>query len=144
MPQKFFTETEQAQIVAAIKAAEANTSGEIRVHIDFSTGGQPVVAKAAWVFDHLGMEKTKLRNAVLIYIAKDSRQFAIWADTGINAVVPQGYWESTIDLMKSYYKAEQFATGTAKGIAMIGQKLKAFFPIGDEDKNEITDDLSFG
>lgn len=144
MPQKFFTESEQKVIVEAIRLAETDTSGEIRVHIDSSVEGEEVVKHAAKIFDKLGMEKTKLRNAVLIYIAKDSRKLAIWADKGINDVVPKGYWESTTDLMRSYFRAGQYAEGTVKGIAMIGQKLKAYFPIGDEDKNEITDDLSFG
>jgi uncharacterized membrane protein len=144
MPQQFFTAQEQLQITAAIREAEKETSGEIRVHIDFSTEGLDVVRRAALKFDQLGMEKTKLRNAVLLFIAKDSRKLALWADKGINDVVPAGYWESTTDLMRSYFKAEQYAQGTIKAVAMIGSKLKDFFPIGDEDKNEITDDLSFG
>jgi uncharacterized membrane protein len=144
MPKMFFTQEEQNKIVAAIKAAESNTSGEIKVHITGSTNGEDVVQQASIAFDKLELEKTKYRNGVLIYIAKDDRTFAIWADKGINIAVPVGYWESTVDLMKSYFKAEQFAEGVILGINMIGAKLKAFFPIEKDDKNELTDEISFG
>lgn len=140
----FFTEEEQTQIVAAIKEAEKNTSGEIKVHITTSSAWEDVVKQAAAVFEKLDLKKTKQRNGVLIYIAKDDRQFAIWADKGINAVVPEGYWESTIDLMRSYMKAGQYAEGVIRGIHMVGTKLKKYFPIEDNDINELPDEISFG
>jgi uncharacterized membrane protein len=144
MPKMFFTEEEQARIVSAIKEAEKNTSGEIKVHIATTSAWEDVVTQAAKVFDELELEKTKQRNGVLIYIAKDDRQFAIWADKGINSVVPEGYWESTIDLMRSYMKAGQHAEGVIKGINMVGVKLKTFFPHQKNDVNELPDEISFG
>jgi uncharacterized membrane protein len=143
MPKMFFTDEEQLKIVAAIKAAENNTSGEIKVHIATSSQWEDVVKQAAAVFDKLDLEKTKQRNGVLIYIAKNDRQFAIWADKGINAVVPEGYWESTIDLMRSYMKVGQYAEGVIKGIHMIGVKLKVYFPIQGDDVNELSNEISF-
>lgn len=140
----FFTQQEQSKIVAAIKAAESNTSGEIKVHITGSTNGEDVVQQASITFDKLEMEKTQQRNGVLIYIATEDRTFAIWADKGINIAVPVGYWESTVELMKNHFKANQFADGVILGINMIGEKLKAFFPIENDDKNELTDEISFG
>ena len=68
MPQKFFTESEQKVIVEAIRLAETDTSGEIRVHIDSSVEGEEVVKHAAKIFDKLGMEKTKLRERALAEI----------------------------------------------------------------------------
>ncbi len=139
----FFTEDEQKKIVAAIKEAEQSTSGEIKVHIDNTSQWEDVLTKASKVFDKLELEKTKQRNCVLIYIAKEDRQFAIWADKGINNVVPEGYWESTIDLMRSYMKVGQYAEGVIKAINMIGVKLKIYFPLEKNDKNELSDDISF-
>jgi uncharacterized membrane protein len=144
MPQMFFSEEEQKRIVAAIKEAEKNTSGEIKVHITTSSQWEDVVQKASKVFDELNMEKTQQRNGVLIYIAKDDRQFAIWADKGINKVVPEGYWESTIDLMRSYMKVGQHAEGVIRGINMVGVKLKKYFPYQSDDVNELSDEISFG
>jgi uncharacterized membrane protein len=144
VPKMFFTEEEQAKIVEAIKAAEKNTSGEIKVHIATTSQWEDVVKQATLIFDQLELEKTKQRNGVLIYIAKEDRQFAIWGDVGINRVVPEGYWESTIDLMRSYMKVGQYAEGVIKGIHMIGIKLKKYFPLETDDKNELSDEISFG
>lgn len=140
----FFTEEEQSRIVLAIKEAEKNTSGEIKIHIAVASEQGDVVKQAADVFEKLDIKNTKQRNGVLIYIAQNQRTFAIWADKGINDVVPVGYWESTIDLMRGHMKAGDYAEGMIKGIHMIGVKLKNYFPIDKDDINELSDDISFG
>ena len=65
----FFTKEQQAQILSAIKTAEEETSGEIRVHIETSFKGD-VLDRAAWVFKKLGMYKTAQRNGVLFYLCE--------------------------------------------------------------------------
>ncbi|MES2797564.1 MAG: TPM domain-containing protein [Bacteroidota bacterium] len=140
----FFTEEEQKRIISAIKEAEKNTSGEIKVHITNSSQNENVVKQAAHVFDQLGLHKTKQRNGVLIYIATDDRQFAIWADDGINKAVPEDFWESTVALMRDHMKAGQYAEALIKGIQLIGVKLKMYFPFEKNDLNELSDDISFG
>jgi hypothetical protein len=57
----FFSEEQQAKILASVREAEEATSGEIRVHIETSFKGD-VLDRAAWVFGKLGMHKTALRN----------------------------------------------------------------------------------
>ena len=64
----FFSKEQQAQILAAVKEAEMETSGEIRVHIETSLKGD-VLDRAAWLFKKLGMLKTTERNGVLFYLA---------------------------------------------------------------------------
>ena len=88
----FFTKEEQDQILAAIKEAEKETSGEIRIHIETTCPGD-VLDRAAWIFKKLGMDKTAERNGVLFYLAVKDRKFAIIGDAGINAKVPEGFWD---------------------------------------------------
>jgi uncharacterized membrane protein len=144
MPKNFFSEEEQATLIAKINEAESQTSGEIRLHIEASSKGMSSLKRAEYVFHTLGMEKTAQRNAILIYVASDDRKLALWADEGIHRAVPAGYWESTIDHMLSYFKADQFFEGTSRGISMIGQKLKTYFPYQSNDINEITNEISYG
>jgi hypothetical protein len=59
----FFTKEQQAQILASVREAELETSGEIRVHIETSLKGD-VLDRAAWLFKKLGMHKTAHRNGV--------------------------------------------------------------------------------
>ncbi len=143
MSKDLFTTEQKQQIVAAIKEAEKNTSGEIRVHIEKKCN-EDVLDHAAFMFDALNMQKTTLRNGVLIYLAVEDRQLAILGDAGINQKVPVDFWESTKDLMISHFKQGNFAEGLSKGILLAGEQLKKHFPYQKDDKNELTDEISFG
>lgn len=139
----FFTEEEKRQIVEAIKSAEKETSGEIRVHIENRCKGD-VMDSAAYVFEKLAIHKTELRNGVLFYLAVKDQKFAILGDGGINEVVPDNFWEEVKEAMLADFKENHFSKGLVKGIEMAGEKLKAFFPYQSDDVNELSDDISFG
>jgi uncharacterized membrane protein len=140
---KFFSKEQQESIQKAISAAELNTSGEIRVHIDDECKGD-VLATAAIVFSDLRMDKTKLRNGVLFYLSVNDQMFAIIGDKGINEKVPVDFWDNIRDNMLAHFKQEQFTEGLNKGIAMAGEKLKAHFPLETGDINELSNDVTFG
>jgi len=138
----FFSSEQQEAIVSAIHEAEHATSGEIRVHIESSCKAD-VLDEAAWLFRKVGMHKTADRNGVLIYLALKERKFAIIGDTGINAVVPLGFWDNIRDHMTQRFSEEHFAEGLAEGILMAGEQLKEHFPHSRNDINEIVDTISF-
>ena len=138
----FFTREQQEAIVRAISEAEHATSGEIRVHIETSCKGD-VLDEAAWLFRKVGMQKTADRNGVLIYLAVKERKFAIIGDTGINSVVPLGFWDEIRDHMKQRFSENRFTEGLTEGIIMAGQQLKEHFPRTRDDINEIADTISF-
>ena len=139
----FFSQEQVKQIEAAIKSAEENTSGEIRVHIEDRCKGEPLHCAAA-VFHKLGMHKTLLRNGVLFYLAVKDRKFAAAGDEGINKNVPEGFWDSVCDKMLEKFKEEKFAEGLCEGISMAGQELKKYFPHADSDKDELSNEVTFG
>lgn len=138
----FFTEAEKASIQQAIAEAERNTSGEIRVHIDSRCAGDPK-EQAIKVFEKLEMFRTAQRNGVLFYLAVDDHKFAILGDEGIDAVVPDNFWDAIRDEMLRNFKAQQFAQGLSAGIRMAGEKLKSHFPWQEDDVNELSDEISF-
>lgn len=138
----FFTREQQEAIVRAIGEAEHATSGEIRVHIETSCKAD-ILDKAAWLFRKVGMQKTADRNGVLIYLALKERKFAIIGDTGINSVVPLGFWDNIRDHMKQRFTENLFTEGLTEGIIMAGTQLKEHFPRTRDDVNEITDTISF-
>jgi uncharacterized membrane protein len=138
----FFTKEQQAQILSSIKAAEESTSGEIRIHIETSFKGD-VLDRAAWIFRKLGMYKTTLRNGVLFYLAIKDRKFAIIGDAGINAKVPEGFWDKVKDLMQKSFKEGKFTEGLSEGIILAGEQLKTHFPHRKNDVNELPDEISF-
>lgn len=138
----FFTREQQEAIVRAIGEAEHATSGEIRVHIETSNKAD-VLDEAAWLFRKLGMHRTADRNGVLIYLSLKERRFAIIGDTGINAVVPPGFWDNIRDHMNQRFSEELFTEGLTEGIIMTGEQLKEHFPHAKDDINELTDTISF-
>jgi uncharacterized membrane protein len=141
-PSQFFKEKQKKQITDAIKHAELNTSGEIRVHIE-SDCKEEVLDRAAYIFEKLAMHKTELRNGVLFYLSVKDRKFAILGDAGINAVTPDNFWDEIKETVITHFKKEEFAQGLSKGIEMAGNALKEHFPYQTDDVNELSDDISF-
>jgi uncharacterized membrane protein len=140
-PGYFFTSAERHRLVAAIQAAERNTSGEIRVHVEGFRPGD--ACSRAWdVFAALQMDRTAQRNATLFYLAFQDRKFAVVGDVGIHAVVPSGYWETIRDAMAADFRQGRFATGLSRGISAVGQSLKEYFPHRHDDRNELPDAIS--
>lgn len=142
-PEDFLTADQQKTVVDAVRFAENGTSGEIRIHIEGECNTAPL-KRAEELFGRLGMHKTKLRNGVLIYVACNSKLFAIIGDKGINEVVPENFWEDVIRIMSIRFREGRFAEGLAEAIAASGEKLKRFFPISKDDINELPDEISFG
>jgi len=140
---KFFSDQDQQAIKNAIIKAEKGTSGEIRVHIENTFRGE-VLDQAAYIFKQLKMHQTEQRNGVLFYLSIRTRQFAIIGDAGIHAKVPEGFWDQIKDVMTEHFKNNRFTQGLVEGITMAGEKLVEYFPYLENDKNELSDDISFG
>jgi uncharacterized membrane protein len=92
----------------------------------------------------LGMDKTKERNGVLIYVAVKEKKFAIVGDEGINKVVPEDFWESTKEIIKLHLSKGELVAGLEAGIAEVGIQLKQFFPYQSDDENELPNEISYG
>lgn len=133
---------EDQRVVEAIRQAERNTSGEIKVHIENRCKGD-VEQRSLYIFDKLKLNETQLRNGVLIYLAIKDHKFAILGDKGINDVVEDNFWNDVKDLMLNQFKEGRFAEGFEQGIMRCGEKLKAYFPYQSDDINEIPDDISY-
>ena len=138
----FFSKEEQQRIVAAVKEAELNTSGEIRVHIENRCKGE-TLERAAEIFYELKMDHTAARNGILFYLAVKDRKFAVIGDEGINRNVEHDFWNDIKDEMTSKFKEGQFTGGLVAGILKCGNKLKQYFPYQKDDVNELSDEISF-
>lgn len=138
----FFTKEEQDVIVNAIKTAELNTSGEIRVHVENYCFGDSLT-KAEKIFKKLGMVDTKERNGILIYIAAVSRKIAIVGDKGIHDKLGKAYWDKIVNGIVESFRNNTKGEGLAKGIIDCGEQLKRYFPYQSDDKNELNDSISF-
>lgn len=139
----FLTTIEEQEIVAAIREAELQTSGEIRVHIETSAKGN-IEARALEVFSILKMQNTALHNGVLIYVAVNDKAFAIYGDKGINSVVSKTFWDDTKNTIQTHFKNGNHKQGLVDGILLAGNQLKSYFPRLENDKNELSNTISKG
>ncbi|MFT6699067.1 MAG: putative membrane protein [Porticoccaceae bacterium] len=139
--EEFLTKAEEQEVIAAIKIAETNTSGEIRIHIEASSE-KPHYERALEVFQILEMNTTKDANGVLIYVAVKDHKFVICGDKGINDVVPKNFWDTTKDVIQNQFKQGNFKQGIVDGILKAGVELQSHFPWQTDDENELSNEIS--
>lgn len=142
---EFFSESEKQQIVAAIRAAEQQTSGEIRVFVESRCRYVDPLDRAAEIFVGLKMEKTIARNGVLVYVALKDRQLALLGDRGIHEKVGDEFWNREVRIILSHFNKANYADGIAQVVTEIGEALRLHFPYDKaSDTNELPDDIVFG
>lgn len=139
----FLTPEEEQEIVEAILEAEKNTSGEIRVHIE-ATAKIDHFSRAQQVFHFLKMDNTKDENGVLLYVAVNDRKFVIYGDNGIYKAVPNGFWETTKEIISKHFKQGNFKQGIIEGVLKAGKEMETHFPWEHGDQNELSDAISKG
>jgi uncharacterized membrane protein len=139
----FLTPEEEEEIISAIRLAESETSGEIRVHIEQEYVGD-VYERSLDVFHLLKMDNTMQRNGVLIYVAVNNKAFVIFGDQGINRIVGINFWNTTRDKIATQFKLGNFKQGLIDGINEAGKALSVHFPWEHGDRNELDNTISKG
>lgn len=142
---QFFSAEDNKQIVDCIRIAEKETSGEIRVFVESKNAFVDVLDRAKEIFFDLKMDKTDDRNAVLLYVALDDKEVALFADEGIYKRVGVDYWDAAVKNMLQYFTTNNISNGIEKCVLKIGETLKKEFPFdADTDRNELPDEIVFG
>jgi uncharacterized membrane protein len=142
---QFFSKSDNELIVQAIRDAEKETSGEIRVFVESKCHYADSLHRAKKIFFHLKMEKTQHRNGVLFYIAIKDRQLAIYADTAIHNAIGEQYWKDVVNHILEFFNKENYALGIKECVLKIGDALRSHFPYdAATDKNDLPDEIVFG
>lgn len=142
---QYFTPAQMEQIVAAIRTAEKQTSGEVRVYVESKNPLVNTLERAAEVFYKMKMQETDDRNAVLLYIAMQHHEVALFADEGIYKRAGGAYWETEMAEMLAHFTSNDITGGIVNCVTHIGQTLKKEFPFdASNDRNELPDDIVFG
>jgi uncharacterized membrane protein len=136
-----FGPAEEARVVAAIREAESRTSGEIRVHVERRCPGDPLEV-ARLRFASLGMNRTKQRNGVLLFLALADRKLAMVGDEGIHSHVGAAFWRGVLDRLLERLRAQEMGAGIEEAVLAVGAKLAERFPAVPGDVNELLDSIS--
>jgi uncharacterized membrane protein len=142
---QFFPEEDSRLIVKAIRHAEKNTSGEVRVYVESRCSWVNAIDRAAEVFVSLKMDNTEQHNGVLVYVAIKDKQLAVYGDRGIHEKVGYEYWNKVVNEMLTNFNSREYGKGIAECVIQIGEALRNYFPFErDIDKNELPDEIVFG
>jgi uncharacterized membrane protein len=147
---RVFSRADLDTIAAAVDAAERQTAGEIRVHIERRVPGvraatpDDTLARARDVFAALRMHETALHAGVLIYLALDDHGLAIVGDEGIHRRVGDVGWEGIRDRMVERLRAGAARDAVLQAVADVGAVLAREFPRRPDDVDELPDDVSLG
>jgi uncharacterized membrane protein len=126
-PQKFKKQLHHEDVIAAIQAAEQKTSGEIHVFVSHKHIENPVAA-AQEEFMRTGMNKSRERNSVLIFVAPRSHKFAVIGDEAVHAKCGDEFWQKLAEAMTGYFRKSEFTEGIIHGIKKAGELLAQHFP----------------
>jgi uncharacterized membrane protein len=141
---QFLSKLEHDQIVAAIRAAESKTSGEIRVYIQRGKLNKDALISAQKKFRRLRMDKTSEHNAVLIFIAPRAHKFAVVGDKAIHEKCGEQFWQQVVDGMRELFQKEKFSRAIVEGIEGVGKSLSTHFPRTATSSNELPDEIVEG
>ena len=141
-PREFLTDAETVGVSEAIKKAERSSSAEVKVVLARHCWGD-LKAKARRIFQDLGLDGTKQRNAVLLLLVVANREFLIYGDEGIHAKVGQDFWSDVRDEMAEAFGRDEFGEGIARGVRRIGEKLAQHFPWQHDDVDEIPNEIVY-
>ena len=133
-------EIDNHKIVEAIRNAELLTSGEIRVYIAKHCK-EDALDKAAKVFQKLKMHNTALRNAVLILVCPADHKAAILGDKGINSIIEDNFWDSTLNELISYCSKDLITDGICVAVEKVGNLIKQKYPYQKVDINELDNEI---
>jgi uncharacterized membrane protein len=132
----FLTTEQEQEVVEAIRAAEAQTSGEIRVAITSRWILRP--ERHAWrLFGRLDMTRTRHRNAALIVLFTRRRRFVVLGDSGLNAIVKPGDWQDIAAEMTGLLRDGRKLDALTAAIRKLGGTMAGHWPPEATDPDEL-------
>jgi uncharacterized membrane protein len=140
----FLGKLDHDRIVAAIGAAEAKTSGQIRVYVQRGELDGDALDYAQKKFQKLGMQATKERNGVLILVLPRARKFAVIGDEGVHQKCGDEFWQELVERMRAHFQKENFTDALVEAIEEAGKLLTRHFPKPAAPKNELSNEIIEG
>lgn len=139
MVKRAFTKAEDDRLVAAIRAAEKGSRGEVRVHVEQSCREGNALGRAKVLFRELRMGRTRADTAVLLYVSTGDRKAAVFAGNGIHGAADPAFWQSVTDAVAEGARAGDLAGGIARALERVGDLLREHAPGEDTAGNELPD-----
>lgn len=142
---KIFSKEELKALSAVITEAEKDTSGEIRIAIrekrqwnEMNLSLRDIALKE---FYRLGMQKTRDKTGVLLFLLISEKKLYVAADESINTRVDEGTWDKIVNGMSAQFKEGRFFEGLAEAVRAVSVPLRKHFPRKSDDTNELPNEV---
>ncbi len=112
-----------------------------RLIIPKKTRIEKVNQRALRYFTESGVYDTRDRTGILIFISTLEQRVELIADKGINEKIEQKEWNDIVENIVSGLKHGNWVDKLSESITRCGTLLEKHFPIKDDDKNELKDEL---
>lgn len=143
--EKYLSDSDLISIEKKISEIEEETSGEIKLCIKVTRGIYEDDLSpreiAIHEFQKLGMHNTKDRTGILIFILFDERKFEVIADEGIYNIIPDEEWDIVKNMIVKNFQEQNYLNGILEVIDEMGSILIKEFPGGDENPNELSNEV---
>ena len=147
--QSVFSERDLGDIAAAVARVEASAAAEVRVHLErrlpkpIGQAPPDALTRAVALFRQLGMQRTRRRNGVLLYLALEDHKRAVVGDEAIHARVGPAYWDGVRDLMVGHLRGREPREAVVRAVEEIGRVLTEHFPrTPGADGGELSNEVS--
>ena len=142
---EYLSDADLDNIAEIIGEIEKMTCGEIRVSIKKRRGffekklePREIALKQ---FTKLRMNETRDKTGILFFLIFDEKKFEIIADEGINSKIPPDFWTEISMNIKVHFTNKEFHKGIIHVISEMGKVLIKEFPVRDDDKNELPNEV---
>lgn len=139
-PKRFLSPEENRQVELAIQDAEQQTTAEIKLILLRHCWGD-IKQKSVELFGKHKLYATRHRNGVLILLVTTNREFVIHGDKGIHQAVGQKLWDEIRNQMAMYFCEGRFGAGLCEAIRMIGNAMRAGFPVSQDNPDELSNEI---
>jgi len=108
-----------------------------RIFVTKAEISEEVEEAALSSFYRNGLNNTRDRTGILIFISVFERTAYVLADEGINAKVDSGVWQEIVDTVVGSFRQRRQAEGICQAVRRCGQLIQKHFPIKADDTNEL-------
>lgn len=102
---------------------------------------EEVERAAAAAFQHNRLRNTQDSTGILIYISLYEHRVKVLGDDGISAKLTHTEWEHICNTIIDGFKEKQYTNSIVEGINLSGKLLAEHFPIKEDDKDELSNEL---
>ncbi len=129
-------------VVIAIFYFIANISSIDRLIVPKKVMKEKVKNRAIRYFMESGVYETRDHTGILIFISLLEHRIELIADSGINEKIAQRKWDDIVAHISNGVKGKKLANNLIEAIDECGKLLSKYFPIKEDDENELENEIN--